>query len=210
MLKSVIAAAALLTVGTTSSQAGVLSTGFSITAGTSAAAFDISIGSQDLTITALGFNLQENPGVQAFIRSGSFVGNLNSPTGWTEIFNDNTLVPNGTGTETVLDVADMLLQAGQTYGIAVVVQDHLEIESGTRVGNTVVSNADLSILEGESYNAKYGNPFPGRAPIPGPDIVQTSVYYDVEAIPLPADLVLLASALAVVGIANFRGKAQQA
>lgn len=205
MLKALAGAGliACLTIG--SANALSLTTGFSSGGdGFSGMAFDVLIGPQDVTMTALGANVQDDPGVSVYLRLGTHVGNTNSAAGWTEIFSDAGFIGSGIGVETFIDVTDSALLAGQTYGIAVFIVDRIEGPAGTGLGNTAAANADLSILEGSGIiDGSFGSEF-ASASVDEPFVVQSTIYYDLETVPAPAPLALLASAVVVTGFVARR------
>jgi hypothetical protein len=171
----------------TTAVAANLSTGFGGPPGGAASGvmFDITVGAQDLLMTQIGANMQADPGVSVYIRPGTHVGNEFSPVGWTEILNDAALVGNGNGVETGLDVSDFVLSASQTYGIAIFVPDRLETAAGTGLGSVAASNADLSILEGIVHGGGYGVDEFGSGFSLGPFVVETTIYYEAAAQPVP-------------------------
>ena len=201
MWKMIVSAAFAVSFSIGTANALSLSTGFGGPPGsaTSGGMFDIIVDGQDLTMTAVGANIQTDPGASVFIRQGSFVGNEFSAAGWTQIFSDPSFVGAGNDVESVIDVNDFGLLAGQTYGIAIFVPDRMESATGTGLGNVAATNADLSILEGSMVGSNFGSEFTGGF-ISAAVTVETTIYYDKAVVPVPAPLALLATGIVAVGI----------
>jgi hypothetical protein len=203
-----IATLGMTTTGTTSANAADLSTGYGAgVAGSQATMmFDIVVGGQDIVLTQVGANMQADLGAAVYVRTGTHVGNEFSGAGWVEIYNNPTVLGNGNGVETVLDVNDTNLSASQTYGIAIVVPDRQEAGAGTVLGAVAAPNADLSILEGQLTNANYPDAFVGNFQL-DPFVVETTLYYDIaaQAVPLSGKLMsLLAASLLVISLWGLR------
>jgi len=192
---------------TATADAAQLSTGYGapVDGSSSGMLFDITVGGQDLLLTAIGANMQADLGVAVYIRPGTHVGNEFSAAGWTEILDDPALLGNGNGMETVLDVTDFVLSASQTYGVAIFAPDRQEAGVGTggSLGTAAASNGDLTIFEGALHGSGYSNPFGGSTFLQVPYVVETTIYYApaTQDVPLGGTLVpLLAATLIGVGL----------
>ncbi len=133
--------------------------------------FDITVGTEDVTISDLDVNTLQ-PGaltVEMYTLVGTYVGNEGDPAPW-------TLSATGTGTASgtlnvpsnaVLDTP-VTLTANTTYGVALVLDAaHGHYYSGTGTdpapGMLMYSNADLSLSLGAGGNVPFsGTPFSPR------------------------------------------------
>ncbi|MCW3078463.1 MAG: psrP3 [Bacteroidetes bacterium] len=87
--------------------------------------------------------------VEIWYRSGSFVGFENANTGWTQLLTTTVTSP-GTGTLVNITGFAVPLNAGQTYGLYVTTNGGgVNYTNGTLLGNTFVSNSDISVKEGK-------------------------------------------------------------
>lgn len=113
--------------------------------------FDITAAN---TVTITGFSLraiQTDGPVRVYGRVGTHVGNTGSSAGW-------TLLASGvmsSGADVAFPSAmSMVIPAGQTGAIYIASDDvYFEYRSGTGVGNTVVADADIALLEGTAKSA---------------------------------------------------------
>jgi len=194
----------VLTAMTAAAHAATISGGFAANNGLNGNAFDIQIGPQDITLTDvdLAFSVSGTADVQFWIRPGSYVGTLDSSTGWTLADSITGLLSPGRNDPVAWDVADQVSSAGQTYGLFFLRTSGNSLrgyQNGSgAIGDAWVSNADISIFQGQGV----GTPGFGGS-LFSPRNFSGSLTYDVapmSAVPIPASLPLLAGAMGLFGL----------
>ncbi len=117
--------------------------------GSSGVMFDLVVGGADITLETFWVSTDNTDSVVVYYRTGTFVGNNTSQAGWIYL-GGNTVVGQGDGIAVKIDANFSLpLTNGTTYAFYVTtLSGGMNYTNGTTVGNTLVSNADLSVLEG--------------------------------------------------------------
>lgn len=127
--------------------------------------FDI-VASENVIIKNVGsvFSTSGTIVVEVYTRPGTHVGAEGSNTGWT-LRGDVRMTGVTAGTVTEIPVAIYeRLAAGQVMGvyIHIVSVADLEYTNGTNVGDTIVSDGSIAILEGTGLDNFGGTPFVAR------------------------------------------------
>lgn len=163
--------------------------------------FDV-IALQPITIRSLAINLQ--PGTHNFFiygRSGTWVGNNSSSTGWT-LLGNVSVTSAGSNVATPIPITlNVSLAANQRYSFyATSDDDTVQYTTGTGVGNVAAQDTYLQILEGAGVAYPFGTLYQPRIP-------NVSITYDagasgVTSVPAMSGwaLMCLAAALCLMGV----------
>jgi hypothetical protein len=113
--------------------------------------FDLAvIGGSPITINSLDVNVNgSNCQISVYYRTGSYVGHESSPTGWTLISTLN-VNPIGLNMPTPLDINDVTLAVGQTYGFYVTISNYASVAADLNYtnGSNTYSNPNLQLTAG--------------------------------------------------------------
>lgn len=112
--------------------------------------FDVTVGPNDITVKTFWISHDFDDQVSIYYKSGTFVGSESTPGNWTYL-DSGFVAANGNGLTGVIPVDIALtLSAGQTYAFYVTDnnQGSFNYTNGTAVGDTLVSNADVTIFQG--------------------------------------------------------------
>lgn len=126
--------------------------------------FDIT-PSTDLTVQTFAVTVDGTVNIAIFARSGTYVGNETSSLGWT--FLDSAVVAGGgVGVPVIVPVnLNYNMLSGSTHAFYVTATDPAAVfhyTNGTAVGNTLASNADLTIKEGNGGGYPFNVTFSPR------------------------------------------------
>lgn len=138
--------------------------------------FDLTVGSQDISITALDVNSMESGSITMDVYSlfGTSVGNETNIAVWGSPTTGSGV---GAGTNSPSNIvlnAPINLLANTTYGIALVMDaSHNHKYTDGNGTNQLYSNADLSLSLGKASNM----PFSGSMGIFSPRVWNGTVYY---------------------------------
>jgi len=125
--------------------------------------FDVVIGGADLIIETFWVSIDVTDSVLIYYRAGTFVGNETSSAGWIYLGGNITT---GTGDGLIAQIPVSLafpVTNGTTYGFYVTTANGgMNYTNGTTVGATLVSNTDLSILEGNGGGYPFNVTFSPR------------------------------------------------
>jgi PEP-CTERM motif len=166
--------------------------------GQSGIMFDITAGAQALTITGIAPSIASGTfTIEVYTRPGTVVGNLGA-TGWTLINSFSGVTGSGAGTTTALDIADFAMAAGSTTGLyitgTVPGTTITPYTNGTAVGNTLASDANLTIKSGFGRSYAFSDTF-------SPRNYNGSITYSIGAgnVPEPASWALLIAGFGLTG-----------
>ncbi len=126
-----------------------LSTPFSGGNGSSLNFFDV-VGINSIPISGFDGNLDAGAqNVDVYYKVGTWVGSETNSSAWT-LVGSSSITSSGNGVPTPLQVNfnGLTIPAGQTYAFCVVASGGLDYTNGGSVGDVLVSNTDLQILEG--------------------------------------------------------------
>lgn len=148
--------------------AGQLTTTFAGGNGQSGNMFDIVVKSNSLTITGFDLNISgTNPTqIAVYFRTGTWVGNDTSSTGWTLA---DTVGVTGAGNNLAshIDVNPFTVAAGGVTGLYITTNtittllNYTDGSTGS-LGTVYATNADLDILVGVGKSYPFGNTFTPR------------------------------------------------
>jgi hypothetical protein len=162
--------------------------------------FDLNVTNPSgITLT----NIEVNTGIAAgspltldlYTRSGSFTGTTSSSAGWT-LVSSGVGIAAGIDLASSIDIADLNLAPGVT-GFALHATNFDHRYTNGNGFNQVFSNADLTFSGGAATNTLFaaGTPF-------SPRIFNGTFTYDVNAVPVPATLLIFPVGMTVLGLAR--------
>lgn len=178
--------------------------------------FDVTVGANNIVIDKIGVHGRGVAGdaenLEIWIRTGTFVGNTATNSGWTLVHDAPVTLAAGTttltthGVLTIVDVTDFTLNASSVVGFALGFDNtgstgsgaSINYTNGTTTGDLLATNSDLTINGGLGMNASAGSLFGGTTAIRQ---WNGSIEYTVVsgAIPEPS------SYLAMLGVATALG-----
>lgn len=203
VIKCAAASTALILLSA-SAQAGlVLSTPLNTDNGQRGIMFDVVVGSSAITFESLGIDIYAGmtANYEFYTIEGGIAGNTSSSVGWTLRDTFSGITGLATGTLNIFDIADFTAAAGSTIGFYFTNTSGggVNYTNGSGVGNTLVSDGNLSILEGVGKSYAFGDTFFPRA-------LNGSITYDLASsnVPEPGTLALLGIGLAGLGLRKRR------
>ncbi|MEM8554761.1 MAG: hypothetical protein AAGF71_08015 [Pseudomonadota bacterium] len=196
MKLSTLLCAALVAVVPAVSSATSLSTTYAGGNGQNGNMFDVLVGSEDITVKSFDMNVNNGSTIVEFwLKTGSAAGSLTTQGDWT-LMDSVSVTSSGNGSGTNVDVLDVVLSAGQTYGLYLTTTTGgVAYTNGTAVGNVAAQNDDLTIYEGWGKSYAFGSTF-------SPRVWNGAINYEVSSnatVPVPASGMLLIGALAAGG-----------
>ncbi|MDB4286296.1 right-handed parallel beta-helix repeat-containing protein, partial [bacterium] len=134
-----------------------LSTPFNFNNGAGGNMWDV-VALNTVSVTSLAIDLDAGtvPTTDIWYRPGTFVGNETNPNGdWVLLGTAANVLSAGPGVPTFIPVTfSVTIPAGQTYAFYIQTSTNLvNYTNGTTVGNVLVQNADVQILEGVGKSA---------------------------------------------------------
>lgn len=201
-------AAALLLSPVLSATAGVITTGFGGGNSASGNMFDVTTAAKSLRITGLDLNLaQGSHNLLVYTKVGAHAGFERNAGAWTLRSSILNVTSTGAGAATFVDIADFTMDAGSVWGWYVTTDipgaGNPMVYSN---GSSVISNADLSLSLTTGVSGLFG----GGNGVFTPRTWNGSIYYDVNAVPVPGSLALAGLALAGLALSRRRSSAQPA
>jgi hypothetical protein len=126
--------------------------------------FDILVGGSALTLESIGINANGGTFDFAFYTiAGGVGGNANNAAAWTLRDSFTSVTTAGDGNFTILDITDLGLSAGATYGLYITaINGGVNYTDGNFVGEVIASNADLAILSGYGKGYPFADTFSPR------------------------------------------------
>lgn len=113
--------------------------------------FDLAvIGSSPIVINSLDVNVDgSNCQISVYYRTGSYVGHESSSAGWT-LISTVSIVPQGLDVPTQVNINDVTLAIGQTYGFYVTISNYASVAASMNYtdGSNTYSDANLQLTAG--------------------------------------------------------------
>jgi len=173
--------------------ASIITTTFANNNGQSGNMFDINVlAASGINVNALDLNLDAgNWNLQIYTLVGSHVGSESSPGDWTLHDSITGLAGAGAGNATFWDVDDLFVDSGiNAFYITVTNGTAMNYTNGTAVGDLIVDDGNLQILQGTGNANNFGVQF-------RPRIWNGSIHYTV-AVPEPGLAKVLAGVMALI------------
>jgi PEP-CTERM motif len=138
--------------------AGVLTTTFADNNDYLGNFFNVTTGTNALTITGMTVNVDAAPmTIDVYIKSGTYVGSETNSAAWTLVTAD-PVTGLGEGNATPVDITPFLLTANSLFGFYVTIDSNIPFTSPFMYyteGDNTYSNADLSLTAGEGAGPKF-------------------------------------------------------
>jgi hypothetical protein len=166
--------------------------------------FDVTVGSNNITINSLNVNVGTGPmTIDFYVKAGTYVGSETNSAAWT-LVSATAITGQGAGSMTPVPVTMVSLSAGATYGLYVTIDTNVNTAPYMIYtnGSNTYSNADLTLSAGTGLGGKFGS----LAVIPDRTWNGT-INYTVATAPEPAAFTLFALALPGLWLLRRRDKA---
>jgi hypothetical protein len=113
---------------------------------------------KDITLNYFGIHATTGTQAEVWYKAGGYgQANLYSSAGWTQLGTTMSLTPQGLNALSfIFPTASLSIPAGQTYGIAIVIDGSLQYTNGTGVGDLLESNPDINIFQGHGGSGMGG------------------------------------------------------
>jgi len=112
--------------------------------------FDVKVGPNDIVLKTFWVSHDSDDQMSVYYKTGTFVGSESTPGDWTYL-DSGFVAANGDGLIDAIPVdLNLTLAAGQTYAFYVTNNNVTDINytNGNNVGDTLTSNSDLTMFEG--------------------------------------------------------------
>ncbi len=133
---------------------------------------------------AVNIGSTANETVRVYYRAGTYLGNETNALAWT-LLGQTSVVGSGAGQPTRIPVGGITLQAGQTYGIYIMLQSS---NMDYTTGSATFANTDATMVTGAGLCALFASVNAGR-------IFNGTVYYTKEICPNPVRVPVTVSVL---------------
>lgn len=140
----------------------------------------------NMTLDSFAVNIGSvaNETVRVYYRAGTYVGNETNNLAWT-LLGQTSVTANGPGQPTRIPIGGITLQAGQTYGIYVMLQSS---NMDYTTGSATFTNTDATMVTGAGLCGLFSSVNAGR-------IFNGTVYYTKEICPNPVRVPVQVSVL---------------
>lgn len=158
----------------------VNSTAGSLSAGKLAIGFNVTNSTANtLIITQVSerFSSLATGTADVYYRSGTYVGNMTSSAGWTAVGNSLPFNVTSTAVPTLMDIPDIIIPAGATYGFYIFI-DRINCYYNGAAAN--VSDANIAIAAGSVVSASPTAAFTGGTLVATASFVG-NVYYQIKS-----------------------------
>jgi hypothetical protein len=181
--------------------AATLTTAFDADNANDGVMFDVSVLGGPLSLQGIGINADFGTfDYSVYYRTGGVGTSVNTPSDWTLVGRFDALTTAGIGAVTLLDIDDLDLAAGATYGFYVTDAGSFSVQytdSTAAVGDVLASDGALAVKVGYGVTAPFGDASSPRA-------FNGTLTYAAAAVPEPASWALMIAGFGLVGAAMRR------
>lgn len=196
-----VAALGLLASLAAPASAATLTTAFDADNANDGVMFDVSVLGSPLSLQSIGIHADAGTyDYSVYYRAGGIGASVNTPADWTLLGSFAALTTAGLGAVTLLDIADLDLAGGATYGFYVTDASSFSVQytnSAGAVGDVLATDGALAVKVGYGVTAPFGDAASPRA-------FNGTLTYAAAVVPEPASWALMIAGFGLVGAAMRR------